>query len=241
MPKKLLLPNTSYITNTYDNVARLTGTWLKNSTNGTLNSHAYTYNAGHQRTQQVFSAGSTYDYTYDGIGQLTVADSATGSEDRGYTYDAAWNLNWRTNGETGQSFTVNSQNELTSGLSGAAYFYHDDNGNLTNSNNVSGNPTLTCSYDDENQLVEMLYSDGIGEESFLESAGSGWRTVFTYDGRGRLRLRQDYEWSGSERTLTFKRPPRDSPTAKRWRAGCNGCQWPAPPGPRALPIHQDNS
>jgi len=37
--KKLSLPNTSYITNTFDSVARLTGTYLKNSSNATNNSH----------------------------------------------------------------------------------------------------------------------------------------------------------------------------------------------------------
>ncbi len=31
MTDELLLPNTSYITNTYDNMARLMGTWLKDS------------------------------------------------------------------------------------------------------------------------------------------------------------------------------------------------------------------
>jgi hypothetical protein len=71
---KLSLPNGSYITNSHDNVARLTGTWLKNSSHSTLNSHQYTYNPGNQRTQQVFGVGSTYNYTYDAIGQLTVGD-----------------------------------------------------------------------------------------------------------------------------------------------------------------------
>src|ERR1700720_4155643 len=33
---KLSLPNSAYITNTYDNVARLTGTYLKNSGNTNL-------------------------------------------------------------------------------------------------------------------------------------------------------------------------------------------------------------
>jgi hypothetical protein len=37
-----------------------------------------------QRTQQVFGVGSTYNYTYDAIGQLTFGDSATASEDRRY-------------------------------------------------------------------------------------------------------------------------------------------------------------
>src|SRR6266487_3522808 len=103
--QKLALPNTSYITNTYDTVARLTGTHLKNSTNGTLNSHGYTYNPGNQRTQQVFNVGSTYNYTYDAIGQLKIADSGTASEDRGYKYDAAWNLNYLTNNGVVGTFT----------------------------------------------------------------------------------------------------------------------------------------
>ena len=38
---KLALPNTSYITNTYDSVARLTGTYLKHSSNTNLNLHEY--------------------------------------------------------------------------------------------------------------------------------------------------------------------------------------------------------
>src|SRR5438876_9036951 len=36
LPIKLSLPNSSYITNTYDNVARLTGTYLDNSSNTVL-------------------------------------------------------------------------------------------------------------------------------------------------------------------------------------------------------------
>jgi len=35
------LPNTAYITNVYDSVARLTGTYLKNSGNSVLDSYAY--------------------------------------------------------------------------------------------------------------------------------------------------------------------------------------------------------
>ncbi len=46
--------------------------------------------AAHQRTQQIFNAGSTVNYTYVPIGQLKVADSATANEGRGYNYDTAW-------------------------------------------------------------------------------------------------------------------------------------------------------
>src|SRR5947208_10504955 len=46
-------------------------------------------------------------------GQLTIADSSVNTEDRGYFYDAAWNLNRRTNNGVSSTFTVNSLNELT--------------------------------------------------------------------------------------------------------------------------------
>ncbi len=41
LPIKLSLPNSSYITNTYDNVARLTGTYLDNSSNTVLDKSEY--------------------------------------------------------------------------------------------------------------------------------------------------------------------------------------------------------
>ena len=47
--KKLSLPNRSYITNTYDNVARLTGTYLDNSSNTVLDKSEYLYNTNNQR------------------------------------------------------------------------------------------------------------------------------------------------------------------------------------------------
>jgi len=179
LPKKIVLPNTSYITNTYDTVARLTGTWLKNSSDSTLNSHEYTYNSGHQRTQQSFNSGSTYNYSYDPIGQLTFGDSATASEDRRYVYDAAWNLNYRTNNTTLYSFKVDTKNQLTNATPVGTQAY-DGNGNVTSSQTGS----QTFSYDDENRLTtnELAYSV---------------RSVFTYDGLGRLRQRQEYTWAGS--------------------------------------------
>jgi RHS repeat-associated protein len=174
LPKKILLPNTSYITNTYDSVARLTGTYLKNSSDTTLNSHEYSCNPGNQRTQQVFNVGSTYNYTYDAIGQLTIADSGTASEDRGYTYDTAWNLNYRTNNGSLQSFIVDGLNELTNAV-GATCRY-DANGNLTN---YAG---ATFTYDDENRLA------------MVEDVNHAYRWAYLYDGMGRLRIRQQYQW-----------------------------------------------
>ena len=117
---KLSLPNGAYITNTYDSVARLTGTYLKNSSNSILNSHQYGYNVGNQRTNQVFTDTNYENYAYDNIGQLT---SALGVESGGspsrlqeqlkYGYDAAHNLNYRTNNALVETFAVNGLNELS--------------------------------------------------------------------------------------------------------------------------------
>lgn len=136
-----------------------------------------------QRTQQVFNAGSTYNYTYDPIGQLKVADSGTASEDRGYQYDSAWNLNRRTNNTAVTTFTVNSLNEATK--VGTADYHYDGNGNR-----VDIREDLPWyAYDDENRLI------------VVENDGNGWRTEFSYDGTGRLRQRLEYTGSPGSWTL----------------------------------------
>jgi YD repeat-containing protein len=93
---RLTLPNTSYITNHYDTVARLTGTYLKNSSHTTLNKPDYVYNAGNQRTKHTRADNSHLTFSYDPIGQLTIvrATNSGGTiitgETKGYAYDAAW-------------------------------------------------------------------------------------------------------------------------------------------------------
>src|SRR5262249_21414883 len=112
----LSLPNGAYITNSFDSMARLLSTILKNSTNGILNSHAYGYNIGNQRTALTNPFGDYRSYTYDNIGQLkTATGSEFGGTSRlneqfGYAYDAAGNLNWRTNNALAQAFNVNNLN-----------------------------------------------------------------------------------------------------------------------------------
>jgi RHS repeat-associated protein len=176
--QKISLPNTSYITNVYDSVARLTSTKLNNNGNANLNKHEYLYNAGNQRIRHTRTDDSYYTNTYDNIGQLKVADSTVASEGRFYGYDAGWNLAKRTNNTTVYTFGVNVKNELTSGPT-ATYGY-DDNGNLTSSS--SGYVTYT--YDAENQLVTW--------QNYNTA-----KTDFVYDGRGRLRKRLEYTWMGS--------------------------------------------
>lgn len=119
--RKLTLGNSAYITNAYDGVARLISTVLKNSSHTVLNAHSYEVNAGHQRTRQTRYDNSFVDYGYDPIGQLTSASGKESSgttnrlhEQLGYQYDAAGNLNHRTNNALVHTFNVNPLNELTS-------------------------------------------------------------------------------------------------------------------------------
>ena len=164
--KKLALPNTSYITNTYDSVARMLSTKLNNSSHTTLNKAEYGYNAGNQRHTMTNSANWSTN-RYDNIGQLTVLDSSTAAEDRGYKYDTAWNLNYRTNNGTLQTFNVDGKNQLTTSPPGTASY--DSNGNMLGDGSYDNNH---FTYDDENQLVQRLD----GNEEF--------RWNYVYDGQG---------------------------------------------------------
>jgi YD repeat-containing protein len=96
--EQLSLPNGAAVTNLYDPVARLLNTVLRNSSGTTIDAAYYGYNVGNQRTAYTNAAGGRYyHYTYDPIGQITVGTSSISSENRGYAYDAAWNLHYLTN------------------------------------------------------------------------------------------------------------------------------------------------
>ena len=78
------------------------------------------FNAANQRTTVTNVAGNYVNYTYDNIGEVkTVVGKESGGTTRlqeqfGYTYDAAGNLNYRTNNALVQTITNNNLNELTS-------------------------------------------------------------------------------------------------------------------------------
>ncbi len=178
--RKLSLPNGAYITNVFDSVARLLTNSLRNSSDAVLDSYAYIYNPANQRTNLTRADASYYGFVYDKIGQLTVADSTVNTEDRGYFYDAAWNLNRRTNNGVVSTFNVDGDNQLTTEQCRDAY---DFNGNLITRGECQG--AYSCSYDDENRLISL-------------SSGTVYRSDFSYDGLGRVRVRTDYTWnSGS--------------------------------------------
>ncbi|HEY5915235.1 MAG TPA: hypothetical protein VJA21_31970, partial [Verrucomicrobiae bacterium] len=151
--RQLYLPNTSYITNTFDSVARLTGTFLKNSGNTVLDSASYGYNLAGQRLNFTNAGGTFVQYGYDNIGQLKVADSSVNTEDRGYTYDKAWNLNWLTNAGTVSQFQVDTRNELTNWTFGPCLY--DANGNLTNKTTDAAGDFNFYIYGDENRLIDV--------------------------------------------------------------------------------------
>jgi RHS repeat-associated protein len=180
LTKKLLLPNTAYITNKFDGVARLTGTYLDNNANTVLDAAAYGYNLASQRIAFTNAAGSYVQYYYDNIGQLKIVNSSVSTENRGYFYDAAWNLNRQTNNGTVGTFSVDVKNQLTADPNSGTDTY-DSNGNLTR-RTVTG--TETYGYDDENRLTNVVL-------------GTTYNTVFAYDGLSRLRTRTDYTWTGT--------------------------------------------
>src|SRR5438132_13739151 len=125
--KRLLLPNLSIITNDFDSVARLSATHLRTSSGALTNKHEYLYNLAGQRTNTTRTDASTVGFTYDKIGQLTVADSSVNSEDRGYYYDSGWNLNRRTNNGTPSTFIVDNKNQLTNASSPILLQTYDGN------------------------------------------------------------------------------------------------------------------
>ena len=121
----ITLPNGAKITNTYDNVARLLSTKLLNSSSSILDSESYSYNLAGQRTAETNTAGDFRNYTYDNIGELKTAigKESGGTTNRwqeqlGYVYDAAGNLNYRTNNGLRGAFNVNNLNELTTVTNG---------------------------------------------------------------------------------------------------------------------------
>src|SRR5262245_37903251 len=138
--KKVLFPTGSYVTNHLDPMGRLTNTWLKTSTHAVRNFHFYDHNAAGQSTRQTRADSSYVDYTYDGIGQLKTAkgvdqESSTANrphEQFGYAYDAAGNLNLRTNNLLVQTFTANGLNQLTNATR---------SGTLTVAGAYTGSPT----------------------------------------------------------------------------------------------------
>jgi RHS repeat-associated protein len=198
--QELAFPSGAYITNFYDPVARLVGTVLESSGSSALDAALYGYNEGNQRTAYTNAAGAYDLYTYDPIGQLKVGTSSTVSEDRGYGYDAAWNLNYLTNNGMAIEFDVDNRNELTS-VVGQSTLTYDANGNLLTGTGtrVGAGTNWNYIYDDENRLVQWFYY----QNGIANPATGDLRTDFRYDGLGRLRQRLEYLYNAPTNLLLF--------------------------------------
>ena len=151
--RTLTFPNTAYVTNAYDNVSRLTDTWLKNSSGTILDYHGYAINVGNQRYRHTAFNNNYTDYTYDNAGQLINASGKESggtplryNEQLGYKYDPAGNLQFRTNNTLIQNFVVNSLNELSNITSSGAI-------------TVEGNTSTPASSVTVNGTNAALYSD----------------------------------------------------------------------------------
>jgi RHS repeat-associated protein len=116
------LPNDANIVNTFDALARQTGTALNNYWGHTLDSYSYTPDALGLRTNIVRNLGLTSSAVaagFDNIGQLTSwnATETNGTlrqnEQLGFAFDAADNLHSRNNGALAQVFGTDAANELT--------------------------------------------------------------------------------------------------------------------------------
>jgi RHS repeat-associated protein len=178
------------ITNGFDGLARLTNTTLRQSGGTVLDRYAYAYNLASQRTRMTRTDGSYVEYTYDPVGEVVKALGSGGesTENLGYKYDPAWNLNVRTNGGYTAAFNVDVLNQLTT-VSNLSCTY-DANGNLTaRVYDGNGPKTYHYTYDDENQLSSA------GTDTYYTESGSRWKSEYTYDGRQRLRKRVDYTWN----------------------------------------------
>jgi len=184
--RKLLIPNSTFVTNTFDGAARLLDSrYMVDSTWAVLNQHGYVYNNAHERTTLSRTNSSNTGWngystaTYDGAGEVREvrAYNASGvsvpGENFFYGYDAEWNMLKRTNNLTINTYTPNELNQAAGS--------YDSNGNRT-----SGADSYT--YDVENQLI------GIEE-------ASSWKLEFVYDARQRLRVIKDYEYSGGGYSL----------------------------------------
>ena len=176
---RLSLPGGSYITNTYDAVARLLATQLRGAGNAVLNAHSYALNLAGQRTRQTRWDGSYLDYTYDGLGELLTAKgkesggSSRLQEQLSYGYDPAGNLSKRTNNAHVQTFAVNVKNELTTATR---------SGTLT----AAGNTTTPATSVTVNGLPATRYADKtFSKDGFSLSDGTNTFTAIAEDGWGR--------------------------------------------------------
>ncbi|WP_201714655.1 DNRLRE domain-containing protein [Rossellomorea arthrocnemi] len=169
----------------------------------------YTYNAAGDKTKLVDATGSVTDWTYDEEGQLKtetneVADPTTGEttlQVTSYEYDSIGQVKKKSIAETkGTNSTTSKENtyvydelgrlvkeagvNLEDGKKTESRYYHDRNGNVTN----------TWIYDETNPVPLPVDPDGDG---YFNS-----ETISVYDKNNRL-LSESISHTGTTTTNTF--------------------------------------
>ena len=113
-------PGNAYVTNVFDPMGQIERTALNNQWHQPIDFHNYAYDQWSRRTNSVRLTGSKIHYTYDRDDQLVGAFGSESNgavrlhEQFGYAYDAAHNLQRRTNNAFLQSFVVDNSDQLSS-------------------------------------------------------------------------------------------------------------------------------
>ena len=150
----------------YDNLSRL----LSVLHGGGVDGANYTYdNAGNRTSKQNLLSGTTENYSYDALYELTQVVSG-GNTTQSYTYDPVGN---RLSSLNLSQWNYNSSNELVSTPTGT--FAYDKNGNMLSKTTSEG--TWNYTWDYENRLISATVP--------AKNGGSPATIVFQYDPLGR--------------------------------------------------------
>ncbi|SFI48553.1 RHS repeat-associated core domain-containing protein [Collimonas sp. OK307] len=139
-------------------------------------SEAYQYDAGHNLIQKTDRKGQVTQYTYDNLNRLstvTYADSSSVT----FSYDAGNRITQVVDSLNGTiSNTYDNLDHLiqTSTVKGSVAYTYYANG-LRNTMTVSGQPTVTYTYDAGNRLTRIDQAAGAANNNVAQSV------VFSYD------------------------------------------------------------
>lgn len=203
--KKLSYPTGGFDTRGYDDVGRLLSSTLVGPLGDVPDLHGYSYNSASQCWRHRFQYGGRVEYAYDNIGQLQSAKGygpglvARPHEKFGYGYDAAGNLNWRTNNNLVLNFRVNNLNELTNVSRPANSLLTVAGAVSRAATNVTVNSSPATIYgDDTFALEDVSLTDGANTFTAQGIAANGDQgsttlsvnlpsaAIYSYDERGNL-------------------------------------------------------
>lgn len=193
------------------------------STDAYGNTTRYAYDRNGNRTEVINPAGQITRSAYDADNEL-VKITRPDSTSLTYTYDADGNQLTQTNGAgktTGYTYdALDQQITATNPLRQTTRFGYDLNGNRISLTDPAGKVT-NYSYDQANQLIKIIYSNGVTPDVSYGYDTDGHRvsmkdgtgtSTYTYDDLGRLSSQTDgagatvgysYDNAGEITALTY--------------------------------------